>query len=272
MELSQDWRQLQSTFFRSSFPMKGPVVASAGTGTLYCVQDQGVLIQAFAEGDDLSDWIGASMDEVRSQFLNRVIVELDRKALEATLLSSLGEPHLEAQIAQWRQDARDQSVLSTGGVSRGVAKTRKDFDLLDRHLVSQRHFLLDALKDSWWTRVLPSSFGIFLRFEGASEAPGKRDFLLVYRKGKLEQFGVPDLNFMGADRRREPAEVAKYLSDRCMVPVQCVLLRDEDWERWSAEASPWREIAWAVQSNRVQLVPFRWSIVSMLAARGLLGF
>jgi hypothetical protein len=272
MELSQDWSQLQSTFFRSSFPMKGPLGVCVGTGTLYCVQDQGVLIQAFSEGEDLSDWIGASMDEVRSQFPNRVIVELDRKTLEASLLASLGEPHLEAQISQWRQDAREQSVLSTSGASHGVARTRKDFDLLDRHLVSQRHFLLDALKDSWWTRVLPSSFGLFLRFEGATESRGKRDFLLVYRKGKLEQFGVPDLNFMGADRRKEPAEVVKYLSDRCMVPVQCVLLRDEDWERWSAEVSPWRELAWAVQSNRVQLVPFRWSIVSMLAARGLLGF
>ena len=272
MELSQDWRKLQSTFFPSSFPMKGPVGVSAGTGTLYCVHDEDVLIQAFAEGEDLSDWIGASMSEVRSQFPNRVIVEWDRKNLEASLLSSVGEPHLDAQICQWRQGVREQAGLSLDGELRGVARSRKDFDLLDRHLVTHRHFLLDALKDSWWTRVLPSSFGIFLRFEGSVDSRSLKDFLLVYRKGKLEQFGVPDLNFMGADRRREAAEVAKYLSDRFMVPVQGVLLREEDWARWSADSSPWREIAWAVQSNRVQLVPFRWSLVSMLAARGLLGF
>ncbi len=272
MELSQDWRKLQSTFFPSSFPMKGPLGVSAGNGTLYCIEDQGVLIQAFSEGEDLSDWIGASMNEVRSQFPNRVIVEWGRKSLEASLLASLGEAHLDAQVSQWRQDVRDEAVLSTGGASRGVAKSRRDFDLLDRHLVSQRHFLLDALKESWWARVLPSSFGIFLRFEGGSAARAAKDFLLVYRKGKLEQFGVPDLNFIGADRRKDSAEVAKYLSDRFMLPVQGVLLREEDWARWSGDSSPWREIAWAVQSNRVQLVPFRWSIVSILAARGLLGF
>jgi hypothetical protein len=272
MELSQDWRKLQSTFFPSSFPMKGSVGVSAGTGTLYCIQDQSVLIQAFSEGEDLSDWIGATMNEVRSQFPNRVIIEWDRKSLEASLLASLGEAHLDAQIAQWRQDVRDQASLSTAGELRGVANSRKDFDVLDRHLVSQRHFLLDALKDSWWTRVLPSSFGIFFRFEGGGESRAAKDFLLVYRKGKLEQFGVPDLNFMGVDRRKDSGDVAKYLSDRFMVPVQGVLLREEDWVRWSADSSPWREIAWAVQSNRVQLVPFRWSLVSMLAARGLLGF
>lgn len=267
MELTQDWRKLQSTFHPSSFAPRGAAAPSA-TGTISCIRENDVVVQLFAEGEDLSDWIGASVAELRAQFPNRVIVELDRSALESNLLTSLGEPHLEAQIGQWRALASEQAVLSASGRSRVAAGSRKDQELLERHLVSRRHFLLEALRDSWWTRVLPSSFGIFLRFEGAGDAAqGARDYLLVYRKGKLEQFGAPDLGFLSADRRRDPADVVKYLSERCMVPVQGVLLREEDWARWSEEPSPWREIAWAVQSNRVQLVPFRWSIVALLAIK-----
>ncbi len=268
MELNQDWRKLQNTFFSSSFLTK--TSGATASGAIYCIHDNGSLVALFSEGEDLSEWVGASMSEVRGQYPNRVFFELPLRDVEQSLLNSLSEPHFEAQVAAWRRDARE-SVLPEGAATGMTGKSAKRVRAeLDRYLVAHRHFLLDAVNESWWTRVLPSSFGVFLRFEGNSAAG--RDFLLVYRKGKLEQFGVPDLSFMGADRRKDPAEVVKYLSDRCMVPVQGVLLRDEDWNKWSAEASPWREIAWAIQSNRVQLVPFRWSLVSIIAARGLLGF
>lgn len=273
MELNQDWRRLQATFFSSAFPAKSAVAPHAGSATIYCLHEHGVVMMLFSEGEDLSDWAGASLDEIRSQFPNRIVLEMDRKTVDSSLLASIAEPHLEAQIQCWRNDAQASVAVSAEAKPRGVAASKRDREFLSQHLVAQKHFLLEVLRDSWWSRVLPSSFGVFLRFETANDSLSKpsKDFLLIYRKGRLEQFGVPDLGFMGADRRKDPAEVSKYLSERFMVSVQGVLLREEDWIKWSAETNPWREIAWAVQSNRVQLVPFRWSVVSLLASRGLLG-
>jgi len=268
MELNQDWRRLQSTLHPASWAPRRAPSGSSAAATLYCLVEQGNVGGIFSEGMDLSEWVGASLADLRAQFPDRVIVEWDRAKMESSLLSSLGDSHLEAQVGRWRADAREQVQVGNTSAPRG----RKELARLDRQLVARRNFLIDALNDSWWARVLPSSFGIFLRLEGSGDFDrGGRDFLLVYRKGILEQFGVPDLSYLGADRRRDPAEVVKFLSERCTVPVQGVLLHEEDWNRWSEESGPWREIAWAVQSNRVQLVPFRWSVVSLLASRGLLG-
>ncbi|NDD92531.1 hypothetical protein EBZ37_10645 [bacterium] len=241
---------------------------------MYCIHDQDVVTILFAEGEDLSDWAGASLADVRSQFSDRVVLEFERKALESSLLSSVAQPHLEAQVAQWREDTRAKLVATTDGHSVMLSPSRKDQAFLDQWFITKKNFLLESLNGSWWARVLPSAFGIYLRFEGlsgSSAGSSTKEFLLIYRKGQLEQFGVPDLSFVGADRRKDPDEVCKYLTERCMVPVQAVLLREEDWLKWAAEKNPWSEIAWAVQSSRVQLVPFRWSVVSLIASRGLLG-
>ncbi|MBU6375619.1 MAG: hypothetical protein KGQ59_06450 [Bdellovibrionales bacterium] len=273
MELNQDWRKLQSTFFPSIAPTRKGA-ASSPAGAVYCIHDQDIVTLLFAEGEDLSDWTGASLADVRSQFSNRVVLEFERKALEASLLSSVAQPHLEAQIAQWREDAQAKLVATAAGHSVMLSPSRKDQAFLDQWFITKKNFLLESLNGSWWARVLPSAFGIFLRFEGlsgGSAGSSTKEFLLIYRKGQLEQFGVPDLGFIGSDRRKDPEEVCKYLADRCMVPVQAVLLREEDWLKWASEKNPWSEIAWAVQSSRVQLVPFRWSVVSLIASRGLLG-
>ncbi|NDD90710.1 hypothetical protein EBZ37_01305 [bacterium] len=274
MELNQDWRKFQSVFFPFSNHLKKASGVAVRSETVYCLHDQGVVTALFAEGEDLSDWMGASLEEVRSQFTDRVVLEFERKALESSLLSSVAQPHLEAQISQWREEISAGIVASTQGKSALLSPNRKDQEFLDRHLILKKNFLLEALNHSWWSRALPSAFGIFLRFEASADGTSSqsvRDFLLVYRKGRLEQFGVPDLSFLGQDRRKDATEVCKYLADRCMIPVQGALVREEDWTKWVGEANPWSEIAWAVQSSRVQLVPFRWSVVSLVASRGLLG-
>jgi hypothetical protein len=287
LELNQDWRTWQATVFPESFPARSFADASGEgsartAGALYCVQEQGYVLALFAEGERLLEWTGASIHEVRAQFQGRVIFEWQTKDLEAKLLESLAEPHLLAQIEAWRETPRSESeaLQSIPSRRRLWAPVSSEPEAI---LAPRKQFLFETLAQAWWSRVLPSSFGIFFRWEdqkavavlgsSASLAPraGVRDYLVVYRKGKLEQFGVPDLSFLGVDRRKDPSEVVKYLADRCLVPVQGVLLNEEDWARWSEQKNPWREIAWAVQSSRVQLVPFRWGIVSLIALRGLLG-
>jgi len=240
-------------------------------GPILCIEDRGTALALFSEGGDLSEWMGAPLDEIRGHFPSRVVITIPQSTMDSSILESLGQAHLDAQVEGWRSTVVDQGAIF--GVSKKSGKKAEsngsDQELVERHLQRRRHFLLDALKDSWWTKVLPSAFGIFLRLEGGN-AP--KDFLLVYRKGKLEQFGAPDLTFLSSDRRKDSADVVKYLADRFMLPVQGVLVREEDWNLWSEQPSPWREIAWGVQSSRVQLVPLRWGVLSILATRGMLGF
>ncbi|MFN7685371.1 MAG: hypothetical protein ACK5QT_08170 [Oligoflexia bacterium] len=254
MELVQDWRALQRVFY--------PVRREGGgsNAPIYLVEDQGVVLSAFAEGEDLSSWVGTSVDELKVQFANREIVRATHKQMDLWIIEALAETHLPAQIDRIRKEW----VEETRGSGR---------DTPQQALPRRGHFLFDALERSWWNRVLPSSFGVLLRLE--SEGGQLTDFIVVYRKGKLEQFGEPDLSFLGADRRADLSDVTKYLGERLSVPVQGVQLLQQDWKAWSEQSRPWphpwKEIAWAIQSKRVQLMPFRWSWVGMIATRGFVG-
>lgn len=255
MELNQDWRGYQQKFFpvrKGSAEERRPI---------YVVADKGMVLTIFVEGEDLSQWQGSSVEEMRSQFTHRSIVEADRSEMDQWLIRAMGGSHLPGQIAQ----LREQWLAGAKGDDKEGARSL---------LPGRVHFLLEAIQSSWWARVLPSSFGVLLRFEDESAsdgAPSFNDFLLVYRKGALEQFGEPDLSFLGSDRRTDLSDVIGYLGERFSLPVQSVLMRSQDWEKWSSTAHPWKEIAWAIQSKRVQLVPHRWQWVGLVATRGFIG-
>ncbi len=255
MELNQDWRGYQEKFFpvrKGSNEERKPI---------YVISEKGMASTVFSEGEDLSSWQGCKIEEIRAQFTHRAVVEADRASMDQWLLGAMGESHLPGQLSRLRQQWIDSAAADVGAAFRMM-------------LPGRVHFLLEALQSSWWTRVLPSSFGVLLRLEDETSAEGAasyRDFLLVYRKGRLEQFGEPDLSFLGADRRADLSDVIGYLGERFSVPVQSVLMRSPDWEKWSATAHPWKEIAWAIQSKRVQLVPHRWQWVGLVATRGFIG-
>ncbi len=245
MELTQDWRGLQRTFF----PVRKESADS--NAPIHVVEDSGVLLAVHSDSEDLSSWKGMTVEELRAQFPQRALVSASQSNLDRWLVESLAEAHLPAQISAIRQSWTTASPDAAGSLS------------------GRLHFLIDALERSWWSRVLPSSYGLLLRLEG--EQGSTEDFLLVYRKGRLEQFGAPDLSFLGADRRASLADVGRYIGERAGVPVQSVLMSMDDWRRWSDQAHPWKEIAWAIQSKRVGLVPFRWQWVGLVATRGFIG-
>jgi hypothetical protein len=56
------------------------------------------------------------------------------------------------------------------------------------------------------------------------------------------------------------------------VPVQGIFVSPKDWARWSQSSEPWREIALALKQNKMKMVPFRWSIATLVATRAYFGF
>jgi hypothetical protein len=70
----------------------------------------------------------------------------------------------------------------------------------------------------------------------------------------------------------------QYLSEKHRVPVQGLFIPAEDWAEWSEsqfepgrESEAWRKLAFAVKENRVKMVPFRWQIAALGAAKAFLG-
>jgi hypothetical protein len=235
MELTQDWRGFQNTFY--------PAGAASASRALFVVTDSGLVLAAYAEGADESQWVGARTEEVRAGNAARPVVEIDRADAEKWVEAGLALSHIQEQIEKLR---------SAANLSPAARRAR--------------HFLLEAVQ-GWWAKILPSSYGIFLR---AGEGARERDFLIVIRRGKLDAFYEPDLSSMGAERRKQPMDVVRYLSERHSVAVQGIFVPETDWQRWSASENPWREVAQAVRANRARLVPFRWAPAFLVATRAFL--
>jgi hypothetical protein len=247
MELTHDWRGFQDLFYPHKRAL-GPTQPEKGKPqAIHVVAEGDVVLTAFCEGEDLSMWVGASLGELQSQTTGRDLCVFERKDVEKWIADGLAMPNFHEQVESYRAKAKPV---------RGSAPSIR------------KHFLLEAL-DGWWGKVFPSSYGLFLRVGGDSKNP-ERDFVLIIRRGKLDAFFVPDLHSLGAERRKEGADVVKYLSEKHLVPFQGVFVGATAWSEWSRNPSPWREVARSIKSNRLKLVPFRFGIAFLSTTRGFL--
>jgi hypothetical protein len=259
MELSHNWRGLQRLFYPRAREAK-PDSGRRAVAPIYLITQRGVVIAAFAAGEDLSDWFGATSDEITRHFQHRDCIAFERDQLDTWLQGASTQPHFIEQMKALRQSALEVSP------SRRIRQ-----DLGD--LFSREHFLLQAVR-GWWNRVLPGEFGLFLRLKGHTDAQGTvpgEDFLLIFRNGTLLSFLEPDLASMGTERVEQPEEVVKYLSEKYLVPVQGVVAPLQDWERWHRSEDPWREVARGLVAKTVSLVPSRGSLSSLLLTKAYLG-
>ena len=240
MELTHDWRNFQDMFYpsrRTSVP-----VDSARHGSAYVIVEGDQIVAAFTDGEDLSDWIGATRQELAAHLQHREIRVLKRDEVDRWVNESLERPHFYEQVEYLR-------AMASSPV--------------------RRHFLLEALR-GWWEKVLPSTYGIFIRAEGQG-GKSDQDLFILVRRGALDAFHEPDLHSMGPERRRQPGDVVKYLSEKHLVPVQGLFVPAAMWEEWSQDPNPWRQIALAIRANKAKLMPFRWTVVTLLGMRGFLG-
>ena len=76
MELTYDWRGFQELFYPHR--RGGAVADSTPVGPVYLVVDRGVVVTAFADNEDLSDWVGASYDDIAGQNRHRALHAFDR--------------------------------------------------------------------------------------------------------------------------------------------------------------------------------------------------
>ena len=248
MELNYDWRGYESVF--STRP-RNPIGAES-TRPIYVVTDKNnreVVIAAYSDGEEVADWIGTTVSEMRTAIPHREILTFAREKLDQAIASSLELPHFYQQNDAIRALAIPESVSKKKTVP----------------IEPNKHFILEGI-ESWWAKILPSAFGVFLRLEGEPE----QDFIVLIRRGKLESFYEPDLSTIGPDRRKQPGDVVKYLSEKHGMPVQGIFLPVQEWDEWKQAPHPWRRVATAIRSNKVKMVPFRWGLATLVATRAFL--
>ncbi|HTL12940.1 MAG TPA: hypothetical protein VL588_10655, partial [Bdellovibrionota bacterium] len=207
-----DWRTYQE------FLTVGGRAGHAGENrapALFVIRD-GVVVSAYSSGEDLEEWQGGASQEVRRHFAHREHRLLDQAELGTWLKEALAPDHVVDQAEALRE--------RLAGASGAVAKGRP---------VAYTHFLLEGLQ-GWWRRLLPGSFGIYLRLERpkGSEAPS-RELCLVVRGGRLECFHAPDLSGLAKVDTRGDEDLIRFLSEKYLVPFQGAVVQEKDWEDWS---------------------------------------
>jgi hypothetical protein len=263
MELTYDWQSFQAMFYpkRRAATQQASEIASPA----YLVIEGETVVAAFAEGEDLSDWIGAAYADMAADMHHRELLLFEREQLDAWLEESMAHPHLHEQVEFLRKKAAAGAVSTR---AKPQKKGRKG-ELSRKHghaSLGHPHFLLEAMQ-GWWGKVLPSAYGVYIRLEGGAE----NSLFVVIRRGRIDSFHEPDLSSLGKDRRKVAADVVKYLSEKYLVPVQGIFVPAAEWAEWSDTTSPWRRVAASLKTNQSRLVPFRWSLVSMMASRAFLG-
>jgi hypothetical protein len=273
MDLTYDWQSFQAMFYpqrRSALSASGGTTHSSGselTSPAYLVTEGETVVAAFAEGEDLSDWIGAAYADMAAEMHHRELLLFEREQLDSWLEESMTLPHLHEQVEFMRKKAAAGAVSTRAKPTRSKKGRKSDLQRKHGHVsLGHPHFLLEAMQ-GWWGKVLPSAYGVLIRLEGQ----GERDLFVVIRRGRIDSFHEPDLSSMGKDRRKVPADVVKYLSEKHLVPVQGIFVPATEWADWSDTVAPWRKVAASLKANQSRLVPFRWSLVSLMASRAFLG-
>jgi hypothetical protein len=280
MELTYDWRSFQSVFYPQKRTMNIHL-ETQDSGVIFAVVENGTVIAAYDENEDLADFIGVGVETLKVSHPHRKVVSLDREIVDGWIQTAVTKPHLYEQIDFFRKSAAPQLE----------SKVRNSLER--KTCTAEKHFLLNGLMGAW-SKVLPSAFGVFIRLEkaprdylpspmtsGLNEKFGPRfkeyldqeqDILILFRGGKLEAFYEPDLSSMGQDRRMMPPEVVKYLSEKHSVPVQGIITSYVDWVSWGQSEQPFRMFNKSLHSKQSKLVPFNWKLVSILAARAVVEF
>lgn len=272
MELTYDWRCFQALFD----PRRRAPVANGDepASPVHLVVEDNVIVSVQAEGEDFSDWIGATYQDMASEVTHRELILFDRQNVDRWISEALALPHYYDQLEHLRAKAMPQ-VVSRSRFKRGP----KSLVLKQgQQTAFNRHFVLEAIagRNGWWAKVLPSSYGIFIRLEGRATENGVpsvpvQDLLVVVRRGRIDSFCEPELTAIGKERAARPADVVKYLSEKHLVPVQGFFVPARLWHDWAGSEHPWKDVAMAIRSEEAKMVPFRYSVATLIATRGLLG-
>lgn len=246
MDLGQDWDALNRTLY----PRK-KAKGSSESDTVFIAHHADRVLRVIGDRDELLFSTGTPVEETLNAIgTTRKSVAIDIAEMDRAIAQAL---KTEGAIYEQVMTLREELRPSRGKLPEWV-----------------EHFLFAGVR-SWWGKLLPSSFGLYLHLEG-SDTVETRSILLVFRKGELQEFDEPDLSAVSQERQSDLDEVVKILRERHRVPVQGFALNRADFDAWSEAgnvSATWKNLARAVRQNRVTLHPFRFGVAALVGARGI---
>ena len=242
-----NWRAFQNVFLPAD-SSGGPAEGGSIPPAYLVTRGEGKVVAGYAEGEDFRDL---------QDLGPRECVEFSRDEVEDWLLKSCDLPHFQVQMDFLKYQAL-QGISARG---RGSLKSV----LRD---LSKGHFLLDAMT-SWWTRLLPNSYGIFLQVDRPNGLG--QNLFLTFQQSRLETFIEPDLAGMSKDISATLEDRAKYLSESHSLPVYAFRVEGELWDQWAHAKDPWLEVSRAVREGRAELAPRKITTQALLALRAYAG-
>jgi hypothetical protein len=145
MELTYDWRSFQSVFYPQKRTMNIHL-ETQDSGVIFAVVENGTVISAYDENEDLSDFIGVGVETLKVSHPHRKVVSLERENVDQWIQSAVAKPHLYEQIDFFRKSAAPQLE----------SKVRNSLER--KACTAEKHFLLNGLMGAW-SKVFPSAFG-----------------------------------------------------------------------------------------------------------------
>lgn len=108
-----------------------------------------------------------------------------------------------------------------------------------------RFRFLKPLLSGWRRKLLPSTYGLWIEFEGGHRPQG---FYLQVRGASLEAYYRPS-----PPRGKSSEQVVRWLSERHGVPVQTLQISRSDWALCLQSTRPWKELARTLRSGRASI-------------------
>src|SRR3954452_8699823 len=127
MELTYDWKVLQAFFWLRRKHSKEKPAAP-----IFLILDSNSVTEVYSDGEDLTDWIGATFDAVVGEFSHREWVVFHREKVDQLLNQSLGLTHFYDQIQFVRKNAKPTRTHPHSTKNHGVP--------------FESHFLLNAVE------------------------------------------------------------------------------------------------------------------------------
>lgn len=250
MELTYDWKSFQSIFYSKKRLFQ---TSDTSRGPLYVITQGTIIISIFSDGEDMSDWVGATCDELKAAMPQRDCILFTQEQVDQWMSSSVDETHYYDQIQFLRNQARPQLTIK--------GKNKKLPEIL-----GQKHFLLTAIQ-GWWSKILPTHYGIYIRLDGNP----KSSLFLTVQRGRVASFEIPDLSGMVKERSRLPGDISKFLNEKYLMPVYGIFLTSQEWNEWSESANPWKSIVSSIKSDHSKITPFKWTLVVLIAFQAYVG-
>lgn len=250
MELGYDWKNFQTVFFPKKRIVHSEVTPKH---SIFLIMEGRVVVSAFSEAEDLSDWLGATLDELKAEYPHRDLIAYTREDFDRSLSDLPKLAHYYDQIQHLRTQLTPSQISEP--------KTSKN------QLTLEKHFLLSAIQ-TWWKTFFPMHYGIYISIEGQKTV----SFLLKINRGRVDSFLVPDFSSLPPEKRKSSNEQVKFLSEHYLVPVQGFYVNHSEWSEWVESENPWPKMVAAFKANRNKLVPFNWGLAALIASRAYLGF